>query len=206
MAAPTLTHTAQRLYEAVGPLAAEDADQSFALAHLCAAVARSVDEVADLSRDLPDGSPGWSQLFDVDGLPEHWLPWAGQLIGVDVPDHIDLTAKRLRIKGTAGFRRGSIGALKAAATQRLTGNRTVYIFERHGSPYAVTVSTFTSETPDPAGTLRDLNEQKPAGVILTHSLINGGDFNTLRDTHANFNAVTSAFASFDALRANPAAQ
>jgi hypothetical protein len=207
MAAPTLTHTAQRLYEAVGPLAAEDADHGYALAHLCAAVARSVDEVADLSRDLDDGSPGWSQLFDVDNLPEHWLAWTGQLIGVDVPAHIDLAAKRLRIKGTAGFRRGSIGALKAAATQRLTGNRTVYIFERHGgSPWEVAVSTFTSETPDPAGTLRDLNEQKPAGVILTHTLISGGDFNTLRGTHANFNAVTSAFASFDALRANPAGQ
>lgn len=206
MAAPTLTHTAQRLYDALGPLATEDGAHGHALAHLCSGVARSIDEVADLSRDLDDGTAGWSQLFDLDARPADWLPWIGQLIGVDVPSHLDEHARRLRIRGTAGFRRGSIGAIKAAAGQRLTGSRTVYIQERHGSPWRATVATLTSETPDPTATQRDLAEQKPAGILLMHTLINGGDFNTLRDTHPNFDAVTAAFTSFDALRADPAAQ
>lgn len=147
MAAPVLSHTAQRLYDALRPLARRDADHGYALAHLCAAVARSVDPIADLSRDVDADTPGWSQLYDVDNVPGEWLPWLAQHVGVELPEGLDDAGRRTRIRETSNFKRGSVGAMRGAARQYLSGDKTVYLLERHGSPWKTTVSTLQDETP-----------------------------------------------------------
>lgn len=208
MAAPTLSRTAQRLYDALAPLAADDARHGYALAHYCAALAKLFDQVADVSRDDEDtGAPGWTVIFDPDEAPVEWLPWMAQFIGVNLPDWLPEADKRARIKAADGFRRGTVGAMVAAARAFLTGTRTVFLFERHGgSAYRLAVSTLASETPDPARVEQALVEQKPAGIVLTHNVVTGGDFNALRDTHSDFADVAATFANFDAVRDNPAQQ
>lgn len=206
MAAPTLTTTAERLYDDVAPLAYDDEAQGYALALYLQALATMLDEVADLSRDSEEGRPGWSQLFDLDTVDAKFLPYVGQFIGVTVPPELSAEAQRARIRSTDGFRRGTPAAIIGAAQQHLTGTQKVYLTERHASAYRLTVATLTSETPDPDAVVRALAEQKPAGLILTHSVIPGGDFDTLRDTHSDFADVTATFANFDELRADPAMQ
>jgi len=206
MAAPTLTPVGERLYEALAPLAFADAEHGWALAIYCAASARMLDEVAALSRDTDDGRPGWTDVLDPDRAPEGWLPWLGAFVGVDIPDWLDEGAKRLRVRETAGFRRGSPEAIRGAARQLLTGQRRVYLTERHGSPYRYSVSTFASETPDAEAVERALVEQKPAGLVMAYFVITGGDFDTLTATHTDFDEVSSIFDTFDDVLADPARQ
>lgn len=147
MAQPPLSTTAQRLYDAVAPMAYDDEANGWALALFCQAMALTLDEAADLSRDEDDGSPGYSGLFDADTIPAKLLPWLGQLIGVAVPTDQPEAVQRARIKSTDGFQRGTPGAIIGAAQAHLTGTQTVYLIERHGSAYRLTVSTLQSETP-----------------------------------------------------------
>jgi hypothetical protein len=204
MAAPTLTHSAQRLYDYLAPLAEEDERHGYALALYLSALARLVDEVADLSRDGEDGRPGWSDLFNPERIPARLLPWLAQFRGVQLPQGLAVEEQRQRIREADGFRRGSPAAMIAAAKRTLTGTQTVYLTERSGSAYALTVATLTSETPDPAATLAALREQKPAGIVLTHALITGGDYGTLLGTHADYAEVLTDFATYADVLANPA--
>jgi hypothetical protein len=200
--APTLSHIAQRLYDELAPLAGDDGANGYALAHYCAALALQRDLVADLSRD-EDDRPGYAVLLDPDTCPAFALPWLAQFVGVRIPLGMSEAAMRLRIKSTDGFRRGTPEALRGAARQFLTGTQTVFFIERQGTPWRLAVSTWVSETPDPAKVLAALIEQKPAGIVLTYTTVNGGDYESLRGTHASYTTVTAAFATYDALRADP---
>jgi hypothetical protein len=68
----------------------------------------------------------------------------------------------------AAFERGTPTRMAKAVRHTLTGNEYVFLKEREGSPYRVTVVTRTSETPSPAATFNAAKAQKPAGLILTH--------------------------------------
>lgn len=204
MAQPSLSRTAERLYESLAPLAWDDEANDWALAHLCQAIAKTLDEVADISRDDDEtDAPGYSQLFDVDEVAEKYLPWLGQFIGVSVPDNLTDEAKRLRIRETDGFNRGTVSAISGAARQFLTGDKTVYVVERHGSAYRLTVSTLDSETPDVAAVEAALQEQIPAGIVWTLETISPTTFNALRDTHSDFDQVTDTFVNFNEIILNP---
>jgi hypothetical protein len=61
--------------------------------------------------------------------------------------------------------------MTAAAKRTLTGDDPfILIIERNGSPYRIGAVTRTTQTPDPAVTLAALLSQKPAGLILTHTV------------------------------------
>lgn len=208
MAQPALTPTGQRFYDALAPLASEDEEHGWALAHYCAAWAAMFDFLADLVLEQ-DGTPSWSRAYDPDLAPVELLPFIAQLVGVDLPPNLDEAAQRLRIKAVAGFWRGTPDAIVNAARQFLVGpdgtgeSATVYLIERHGSPYAFTVTTLESETPDEAKVLAALLEQKPAGLMMNYSTIVGGDFETLRDTHVDFAEIAADFTDFDDIRSDP---
>lgn len=207
MGTPTLTAIGARLYAALAPLAREDAAHGYALAQFMGAAALPLDLPARLALDDPDtDATGWSILWDLDRVPTGFLPWVGQFVGVNVPGYLDAEAQRLRVRETDGFRRGSPGAIIGAARQTLTGTGTVYLTERHGSAYRLTVATLTSETPDPAWTLREVEAQTPGGIVVAHELVDGGDFQTLRDTHADFQTVADTFVDFAEVSTNPAKQ
>lgn len=204
---PTLTHTGGRLFDAVAPLArTADAAHGHALAWMSAGIASMLDDVADLSRDGEDGTPGWAGLFDLNRVPARYLPWLAQFVGVRIPPGLSEAAQRQRIRETDGFRRGSPGAIKGAARQHLAGTRTVYLTERHGSAYGLTVATLENETPDPAAVVAAVKAQTPAGIVLAVTVVRGGTYQTLRDTHPDYADVRSTFVTYTDMRNDPARQ
>jgi hypothetical protein len=90
------------------------------------------------------------------------------------------------------------------ATDGDPADAAAYIIERHGSPYDLTVATLTAETPEPTLAFRALLEQKPAGLKLTHVVVDGGIYTVLLGAHANYAELVTDFANYDAARANPA--
>lgn len=205
MPEPTLTVVGGQLYESVAPLATEDAEYDWPLATYATGLALLLDEPADLSRDRDDGTPGWAIVLDPDLAPLKWLPWLAQFKGATIPPGLDEAAQRIRVRHADGADRGSIRSLVAIAQQFLTGTRSVYFQDRvGGDPDVAVLTTLTSETPNPDLVLAAITADKPGGLVLTHALVDGGDFDTLRDTHSTFDAVTAAFGTFDDLRADPA--
>lgn len=232
MPAPTLTHTGQRLYDALAPFAYDDENQGWVLAYYCQALAAQIDEVADLTRDTDDGDPGYAGLFDLDTIAEDYLPYVGQFIGVQIPGNLTDDAKRLRIRETDGFKRGTPSAIKGAARQYLTGDKQVFLVERHGGAYRLTVTTYEDETPlhiyddlpddfatydDVLGAYptyddlyaaatfiqRSIAPLVPAGIIFDHQVINPGTFDEVRDTHADFDQIASVYSNFAEIILNP---
>lgn len=206
---PTLTDTGQRLYDAVAPLAQQDAENGYALANYCAALAAMLDQVTNLVRD-PDagstGTPGWAKLFDIDNVDPVWLPWLAQFVGVDLTYVSDTTSRRALIKAPVGYQRGTVAAMKQAAKVTLTGTQTVLINERAGSdPWKMTASTYTSETPNPTRTLNALLSMKPAGVILTYTTVTGGTYAQLATSHATYSAMEAPHTTYSDIPANPGA-
>jgi hypothetical protein len=165
---------ADDLRTALAPLATPD------LATYAGAIGAMFAPVDDLVRDT-DAGDGWTALLDVDRAPADALAFLAQFVGVD------------------GFKRGSAGAVRAAAQQYLTGARRVIFRERDGGAYRLTVITYTADTPDPAAVLRALLAQKPAGIILTHLVENGQDYQQVRTIHATYAAVKAAYPTYGAM-------
>lgn len=209
MSAPVLTHTAQRLVDALGPLDVGAATGDYTLQQFMAALATGWDELSDIARDQDDGTPGFAILFDPDRCPAKWLPWVAQFVGVQMLPNMTEAQMRLRLKGTDGHQRGTPWAMEDAARQYLIGpdgtgaSATVFITERTTSAYAFGVTTLTGETPDPAAVLRALLEQKPAGLKMTFASVAGGDLATLRGAATDLADIAGDFADLDAIRQNP---
>jgi hypothetical protein len=167
------------------------------------------DQIETYARDSADGRPGWAILMDPDRCPPEALGYLAQFVGVTLNDGLSTTDQRARIKGTDGFKRGTRGALVAAAQQYLTGSKTVYVIERdasvdpvYGGAYGLTVFTFTPETPDSAAVLKALMEQKPAGIKLQYVVVTGTNYSLVRSTYADYTAVKATFATYNGLRNN----
>lgn len=198
MSLPALEPAADELYAAVEPLQYAEAQYDYPLAKLCQAAGLMVDPVDSLVRDTAAG-PGWSVLLDVNRAPLAGLPWLAQFVGVTIPDGLDQLSQRQLIQQTGGFRRGSPGALVGAAQQHLTGNRSVFLYERDTSPYHLTVVTYTSETPDEAVVAAALQAAKPAGLILDYQVHPGQDWQQLIDAYATWQDVIDAYSTWQAV-------
>lgn len=200
MTAPALDPVAADLYGALAPLAATDDRNGYALASLTAAVGAMFQAVDTLARDTPAG-PGWSELLDVDRDPPLGLGYLAQFVGVTLDPALGDTAQRARIRATDGFKRGTVAAIVGAARQYLTGMQRVVLVERvGGDAYALTVITYTSETPDAAKVLAAMTAQKPAGLLLTHTVLSGQTFAQLKANYATFAAAKAHYSTFAALR------
>ena len=200
MPRPTVSRAAEQLYGILAPLAYDDGRLDWPLLKYCEALASSLQEVNDYI--VYDGYPAWGVVMDVDVAPSKALPWLAQFVGVTVPpqqtgetDEAYDARIRAYIKATPGFDRGTPAAMIAAIQQTLTGSKTVYIRERYGGAYKMEVITITAETPNAAATLRAILSQKPAGIVLTHSVLVGQDFQILFDTHTTFQDVYTDYAT-----------
>lgn len=207
MARPEVTIVAEELYASLGPwydMAVEhEAHEHFHLLEMCDSTGRLLQPVEDIVRDS-DTHPGWGVVMDPDNAPIDWLPWLAQFAGKRIRLGLPEAEQRARIRDTDGFDRGTPRALEAAAKQYLTGTKYALIQERFGgNAWRVNVVTLESETPDPGAVLAALMEQKPAGIILTHNAVTGGDFNTVTNTWPSFDYVVTVFLDFDELRNEP---
>ena len=208
MPGPALESFAKRIYDSLEPLTYDEDNQNYALANFVAALGGMFQVIDDYARDqIVNGevAPGWSQLLDINRCPSEALGFLGQFVGVPLQAGLSDAAQRDRITGTAGFRRGSPGAIVAAAQQYLTGSQTVIVRERDpaASPsypaYGLTVITYTSETPDPSEVLAALMDQKPAGIILNYQTHTGQDYQSLYVNNASYQAVYTKYATYQGL-------
>lgn len=163
----------EELYQQVLPLHGPDPD---GLAHdLVGAWARPMLALDLLIRDTADG-PGWSIVLDVAAVPAEGLVWLSQLAGVVLRKPRDgetledwAVYARMAIVEQGGRQRGTPAAIVSAVRDTLTGLRSVRLIERAaGNPWALTLITRTTETPDAAATVAAALTQKPAGIVLTH--------------------------------------
>ncbi len=198
---------ALELYEAVEPLAYDDANRDYATVNLINAWGKLLEPLANVVLPDPDVRAPWALVYDLDNAPVEWLPWLAQWVGVRIPAGLDEVSTRLRIAETDGFNRGSVGAIMGAARQHLTGTRTVLLRERYDasdplvdSAYHLLVNTYASETPDPALVLEALIAQKPAGIILTYEAVDGQDYQQVVDTFATYQDVKDAYPTYADLR------
>lgn len=182
---------AERIKTAMAPVMSND------FAVFIEGLCESIAELDSLVRDSDDG-PGWSAILDLDRCPDNGLKWLAQTVGVTIVEGLTPAAQRARIAAHVNWKRGSPAAIVAAAQLHLTGNKTVVMRERYtGSAWKLSIVTYTAETPDSAQTLADILEQKPAGIVLTYSVLDGQDFQTLLDNHALFSNVYADYATFE---------
>ncbi len=165
MPGPLLDTVAAELYAANSNLAHDDEANGWALAHVCIAIGLMWQGVADIVEDR-DGHPGWSAIVDVDRAPMSGLAWLAQRIGVGLTVGAPEAVQRDEIRRRSGEATGRPASMVAKAQTTLTGTKTVRLIERSSSAWTLTAITRTSETPDPAATLKALMSEKPAGLVL----------------------------------------
>jgi hypothetical protein len=196
---PDVVPLAEEIYAALGPLTADDQRHGWQLLRFVSAISQAPQVTEDLVRDS-DAGPGWSSVLDVDRAPAEALGWLAQFVGVDVEPNIDPNSQRLRIKETAGFRRGTKAAIEGAARQFLTGNRTVQVQERDTSAYHLKVTTFETETPFPDRTEAALQAQKPAGLVLQYVMSSGATYAELKATGNTYTQLKTAYPTYTQLK------
>ena len=114
----------------------------------------------------------WALAVFAADAPLWVLPWLAQIVGVEwygAPTE----ELRSQILDRPAYRRGTTSAIVEAARSTLTGTQKIFTVERDTSPWRLTVVTLTSETPNPAETLRQMLRQKPFGIVLTHTVTAG---------------------------------
>lgn len=170
---------------------------------LLGGVEAALGQLPGLVRDTDDG-PGWSVLLDPERAPEWALPWLAQFAGVTLTPGVSVAQQRAEISSPPSFRRGTVGAMRAAAQIFLTGLQRVTIIEQDGGPYLATALTYSAETPNPDSVERALLSQKPAGIILTYVVVDGW---LIVELEAAYSGMTIAdvegdFADIQALESN----
>lgn len=189
----TVPRLVREAYESLGPWARADEDV-WHLLHFIDSIFTQIVEIDDLVRDT-DTHVGWGRLLDVDVAPEWALPWLAQFVGVTPIFGLDVASQRLRIKEAAGFSRGSVSAIKAAAGQFLTGTRLVELYERDGSPWRFRVRTYASETPNAQAVKDAVTALKPAGLVFIHEVQAGVSINQMVGTIDQQNRTIDSFSN-----------
>jgi hypothetical protein len=174
MARPVVTPTTEIAHASMGPWARADADTDWQLLRFLEAALRPLDTLEQIARDTPDGDPGWSSVLDVDRAPVGWVEWLGQMVGVTMPPGLADAEQRDAVRDASGWRRGTLGAITAAAQLLLTGTKRATVVERYGAnPYALYVATYAGQTADPTAVEASIRLVKPGGITLTYEVIAG---------------------------------
>jgi hypothetical protein len=210
MPAPVLGSVGAELLGETEPLAYDDANNSYIFAHVCEAIGRMWQPIADIvNDDEENGYPGWSALVDIDRAPAYAFPWLAMVAGVRLTLGADEDAQREEIRRADGQKRGRPSAVLRAAKRGLTGSQAVFIFERDGgSAYQVRLATLTSETPNPTQTAADIRAAIPMGNVVTYEVVDvaADTYDTLWLTHRDYDEVESVFADYNEVEADPAKQ
>jgi hypothetical protein len=184
---PELRPVAAACYQQLRLLAPNDEQLGWPLAHFIAAQMGPLEDLVEWTSDT-DAGPGYSVFLDIDRCPAIALPWLAQFKGVVIPAGLTEDKQRAWIRSAEGQHRGTVDALERAGQRHLTGTKSVRVLERvGGNAYAMTAVTRTSETPDPAATLADLQSAKRIGMLLTHIV---SDEPIVDESTRTINAIT----------------
>lgn len=195
----------QELYDQLGPHKEEDElIGEHPLRDFAEACIGTLQPMEDVIRDDDDG-PGWSKVMDPDRAPVEWLRWLSQFGGGRIAEGATEEAMREHIRSAPAFRRGGYSAMESAVKEELDPEteRKVYIRERDGSAYIMTICTRTSETPDEARVIAAIETQKPAGIFYAYFTITGGDYGTLLIGSASYAEVFAEQIDYGSVLFNP---
>jgi hypothetical protein len=185
----------ERLVERTEPMAVDDEKYGWAHAILAGAMGEILAQVGEIA-DPPDPYPPLAPLLSAELCPPWALPWLAQFVGVTIPPGFNEDQARETISAVAGFSRGTVAALRAAAGLYLTGDKTVYFRERDGSPYRLEVVTLTSETPNPALVLSALLAQKPGGLVLNYRQVVGWDYQAMTAAGGTYAILKTTYSTY----------
>jgi hypothetical protein len=203
LARPDLGSVAEDLYARLEPFhrhsygdrEISDEELGWPLLTYWGLIARLCQEIDDLVRDSDEGA-GYTSLMDPDRIKPEGLPWLGQLIGVRMLPNMTTQQQKDRIAGTDGFKRGSSAAVAVATQLHLTGDKNVIINEMlGGNPYRIGVVTWADETPDPAQTELDIEEQLPWWITLEYNVEGAWGYLPLRTAFDDYEAILLHFTS-----------
>jgi len=194
------------IYARMGPLTYDEANQQYALANFLGAIGEMFQLLDDYGRDQMVGNllaPGWSQVMDINRAPAEVLPWLGQFVGVSVDDSLSEALQRQQIRSVAGWNRGTLNAMIAAAQLYLVGTKSLIVRERDASAcpsqpaYGITFISKTAETPNPTLVLNALMAQKPAGLVLVYEYLAGQDYQKLYTDEASYQATFTTYPTYN---------
>lgn len=165
-----------------------DEDLNWSLLIYLGTIAGQWQELEDLMRD--GDHPGYSALLDINRIKDAGLPWLSQFLGIVLPPGLTPAEIRAEIEGPTGFKRGSVSAVAYAAQRRLTGEKNVIINERVGDdPNILGIVTFLDETPNPALTEQDIEDQLPWEISLQYTVEDGWTYSGLRTAFDDYAAI-----------------
>lgn len=167
------------------------------------ALTKLMEEIDSLARD-DNSYPGWSAIVDINRCPDEGIEWLGQFVGVVIPAGTTDADARTLIISQQDKLRGTPGAIIRAAQLHLTGTKQVTLRERFGDPYFLQVITRTGETPNPTQSLADIMTQKPAGIVLTYTVMTGQDYLILFTNKATYDAVTTGYVTYQGVTTDQA--
>lgn len=184
MTAPRVGSVAQQLYDAIPPAWTEqDSANGYVLLALCDAVTRSgMQPLADYALDKPDGTPGWSALFDARRMTARTARYLGQFVGVTVPPGLTDTQAQQLIASHPGYGRGRPDVIVNAVRSTLTGSQRVTLKERDTSAYHATILVFASQMPDLAKTQAAIARTKPAADVISLTVKQGLTYGDIRSS------------------------
>ena len=173
MARPVVSVTAERLYQAMGPLQQGDEQQGWPLLKFCDTITVPAADVEFFAADT-DTQVGWGPLLDPTVCPLKALPFLGQFVGAVVPVGVDEATARAIVTHSPGWARGTPASVAAAARLWLTGGQHVTVNERlGGDAYAVEVVVYTAEVIDLSSLTAAVKAALPAGFALTVTVLTG---------------------------------
>lgn len=199
MARPTVHPTTELLYGSLGGAFTDrDDEHGWALLSWLDGHGHLLGAVDDLVRDSDDGV-GWSVLFDIDRVPDAFLPWLAQAVGVRLSRGITATQQRDEIRAAAYRRRGTPAAIEQSARVFLTGSQRVDIYEREGSAYRFRVRVYAAEfTDDEAALTAAVQRAKPAGLVATVEVVSGATYGDLDTMHGTYGDMDAAYVDYAA--------
>lgn len=148
-----------------------------------------------------NGDPPWSVLFDLDRVPDTFLPWLGQFAGVPVNTALTADGQRQQIRSHTGWGRGTPEALKAAIRPFLSGTQSIILDEQDTSAYHQTFSTYEDEEPaDLTAMLAAAQAAKVGSLVMAHVTIPGspadGTYEDWYDTFATYDTLMEDFETY----------
>lgn len=173
---------AEAVYAQLTPLTYGDSDATgWPLLLYIGALGQMLQELDYLAHNGVAGTP-WENILDLDMIPDHGLPWLGQMAGVRVDTGQSAALQRQQIRNHSGWGRGSVATFLASAKYLLTGTQTVVVTERTNDAYTFLVNTYSTETPNSAAVLAVLTANKPAGLVMTYNVLAGSPAGTFYST------------------------
>lgn len=185
---------ADRVVAATGEAFTDRAGAGFPL--LVGALVSALQDIANLTDPATND---WAGAFDLDTTPAPG--WLGAITGTPVPNGLDLESTRAYVRNRPAWRRGTPGAILAAARAAYSRGH-IELLERNGSPWRATLLVYGATELELEQIRVAAVEQKPVGIVLTVEAATGASYEHLRTFHGTYAQLAAEFPTYDAMTAH----